>query len=252
MMCVLASDAGGQLAVNDELDGLGHLEPGLARGHAHAGIGGTHPRGERAQRAVGAGVAVGADDAVSGGDDALLRQEGVLHAHLAHVEEVDDAVSAGELPALLGLLGALDVLVGDEVIQNDVHPGLVENIAKARLFKLVDGNRGGDVVAQHDVQLCIDELACLDLGKTGMCGKNFLRQGHSHDGTLLLSVGRTPSGTACAVPAPSRRELSAKQTGGVLYLLLMALTSALMPATMISVSVPAPHVTVLSPQTRPT
>ena len=38
---------------------------------------------------------------------------------------------------------------------------------------------GGDVVAQHDVQLCVDELACLDLGKPGMCGKDLLRQGHS-------------------------------------------------------------------------
>ncbi len=52
-----------------------------------------------------------------------------------------DAPQLEKKPALLGLLGALDVLVGDEVIQNDVHPGLVENIAKARLFKLVDGHR---------------------------------------------------------------------------------------------------------------
>ena len=36
------------------------------------------------------------------------------------------------------------------------------------------------------------------------------------------------------------------------YRLLIALTRARTPATMISVSVPAPHVTVLSPQTRPT
>ena len=26
------------------------------------------------------------------------------------------------------------------------------------------------ILAQHDVQLCVDELACLDLGQTGMCG----------------------------------------------------------------------------------
>ena len=36
------------------------------------------------------------------------------------------------------------------------------------------------------------------------------------------------------------------------YLLLMALTSACTPATMMSVSVPAPHVTVPSPHSRPT
>ena len=151
----------------------------------------------------------------------------MLNAHLAHIVEVEDVVLVGKLAALLGLGCALDVLVGHKVVQHDGNVLLVEHTVKTGLFKLVDGNRGGDVVAQHDVQLCIDELACLDLGKTGMCGKNFLRQGHSHDGTLLLSK-------KC------------------FYLLLIALTSALMPATMISVSVPAPHVTVLSPQTRPT
>ena len=77
------------------------------------------------------------------------------------------------------------------MVQHDGNVFFVEHTVKTGLFKLVDGNGGGDIVAQHDVQLCIDELACLDLGKTGMCGKNFLRQGHSHDGTLLLilSIG---------------------------------------------------------------
>ena len=140
-------------------DGGGHLEPRLAGGHAGGHVRGAHAGGEGPHRAVGAGVAVRADDAVPGGDDALLRQQGVLHAHLAHVEEVDDAVPAGELPALLGLLGALDVLVGDEVVQDDVHSRLVEDVAKARLLKLVDGHRGGDVVAQDDVQVRLDQLS---------------------------------------------------------------------------------------------
>ena len=116
----------------------------------------------------------------------FFRQQSVLNAHLAHIVEVEDIVFVGELAALLGLGGALDVLVGHKVVQHNGNVLFVEHTVKTGLFKLVDGNRGGDVVAQHDVQLCIDELACLDLGKTGMCGKNFLRQGHSHDGTLLF------------------------------------------------------------------
>ena len=136
-------------------------------------------------------MAVRTDHAVACGHDAFFRQQGMLNAHLAHIVEVEDIVFVGELAALLGLGGALDVLVGHKVVQHDGNVLFVEHTVKTGLFKLVDGNRGGDVVAQHDVQLCIDELACLDLGKTGMCGKNFLRQGHSHDGTLLLilSIG---------------------------------------------------------------
>ena len=224
---VLAGDVGAELALEHELDGRGHLEPCHAGGHTGGHIGGANAGGECAQCAVGAGVAVGADDAVTGCHNAFFGQQSVLDAHLAHIVEVEDVVLVGELAALLGLGRALDVLVGNEVVEDDGDVLFVEHAVETRLFELVDGDGGSDVIAQHDVELGVDELACLDLGKTGMCGKNFLRQGHSHDGTLLLSK-------KC------------------FYLLLIALTSALMPATMISVSVPAPHVTVLSPQTRPT
>ena len=94
------------------------------------------------QRAVGAGVAVGADDAVAGGDDAFFGQQGVFNAHLAHVVEVEDVVLVCKGAALLGLGGALDVLVGHKVVQHDGHPLLVEYAVKAGLFKFVDGHRG--------------------------------------------------------------------------------------------------------------
>ena len=74
---------------------------------------------------------------------------------------------------------------------------LSNTLSKPGLFKLVDGHRGGDIVAQHDVELGVDELARLDLGKTCVCGQNFLRQGHSHDTTLLLSF-RLSYRSACA------------------------------------------------------
>src|SRR5699024_5265138 len=182
---VLARDPLGQAAGEDEADGRRHLEPGHAGGHARRHVGGTHAGGKGPPGAVGAGVAVRADDAVAGGDDALFGQQGVLDAHLAHVVEVEDVVLVGKLPALLGLGGALDVLVGDEVVQDDGHPLFVEHAVKTGLLELVDGHRGGDVVAQDDVQFGVDELARLDLVEAGMVCKDLLRQSHSHDTVLL-------------------------------------------------------------------
>ena len=147
-------------------------------------------------------MAVGTDDAVTGGHDAFFGQEGVLNAHLTHIVEVEDIIFVGKLAALLGLGCALDVLIGDEVIQHDGNVLLVEHAVKACLLKLVDGDRGGDIVAQHDIELGIDELACLDLRQTRMCGQNFLRQSHSHGDTLLLSSITPPVAYATA---PSRR-----------------------------------------------
>ena len=110
-----------------------------------------------------------------------MTQEGVLHAHLAHIVEIEDIIFVGKLTALLGLGRTLDVLVGHKVVQHNGDVLFVEHAVEACLFKLVDRHRGGDVVAQHDIELGVDELACLDLGKTCVGGQNFLRQGYSHD-----------------------------------------------------------------------
>ena len=126
-------------------------------------------------------MAVRTDDAVSGGDNALLRQQRMLDAHFTHVIEVADAVTAGEFPALLGLLGGLDVFIGDEVVQDDGDTVLIKDLGKAVLCKFVDGNRGGDVIAQDDVQLCADKLSCLHRFQPRMGSKNLLRHCHSQE-----------------------------------------------------------------------
>ena len=106
------------------------------------------------------------------------------------------------------------------MVEDDGDPLPVKDAVETGLLELVDGHRGGDVVAQDDVQFGVDELTGLDLIEAGVVGEDLLCQCHSH--------------------------------GGAPYLLLMAETSARMPATMMSVSVPAPQVAVPSPQTRPT
>ena len=93
-----------RLALQLHLDGGGDLEPCHARCHAGGHIGGADTGGERPHRAVGAGVAVGTDDAVTGGHDALFGQQGMFNAHLAHIVEVENVVLVGKFAALLGLL----------------------------------------------------------------------------------------------------------------------------------------------------
>ena len=131
-------------------------------------------------------MAVRADHAVTGSDDAFFRQQRMLNAHLTDIVEVEDIVLIGELSALLGLGSALDILIGYKVIQHDSDMLFIKHAVKTGAFKLVDGHRGGDIVAQHNVQLCVDQLACLDLRQSGVCGKDLLRQGHSHGSFLLF------------------------------------------------------------------
>ena len=156
---ILAGDRLAQSSLQLHLDGGGDLKPCHALCHAGGHIGGADTGGERPYRTVGAGVAVGTDDAVTGGHDALFGQQGMFNAHLAHIVEVENVVLVGKFAALLGLRCALDVLIGDKVIQHNIDAGLIKHRVKPGFFKFIDGDRGRDVIAQHDVELGIDELA---------------------------------------------------------------------------------------------
>ena len=117
---------------------------------------------------------------------ALLRQEGVLNAHGAHIIVVVDVELPGKGPALLALGGGLDVLVGSKVVHHQGDAALVEHLVKARRLKFVDGHRGGDVVAQHQVQLGLDQLSGPNAFQSRVTGQDLLCHCHSHADTLLI------------------------------------------------------------------
>ena len=131
-------------------------------------------------------MGVGADDALSGGHQALFRQEGVLHPHLAHVVEVVNVKPLGKGAALQALLGGLDVLVGGEVVHHQGDLALVKDPGEPLLVKLPDGHGRGDVVAQDHVQLGPDQLAGLHFRQAGVGSEDFLRHCHSHRKNLLF------------------------------------------------------------------
>ena len=133
-------------------------------------------------------MAVGTDDTVARGYDALFGQQRMLDTHLTHIVEVEDVVFVSKLAALLGLGGALDILVGYKVVQHDVDAGAVKHRVKTGLLKLVDSYRGGDVVTQHDVELGVDELARGHGCFSAMRGQDLLCHGHSHGVPSVLKA----------------------------------------------------------------
>ena len=147
---------------------------------------GADAGGEGAQGAVGTGVGVRADDDFTGQRQPLFRQQGVFHAHAAHVKEVGDVVLMRKIPCSLAKLGGFDVLAGGVVIQYDGDFVLIKNLGQASLLKLADGHRSGDVVAEHQIQLCLNELAYFHGGQSGVFRQNLLGHRHSHLKFLLI------------------------------------------------------------------
>ena len=175
---VLARNARIELAVDLEKDGFGNLEPCLARGKAHARIGGADARGEGTERTVGAGVRVGADDQIARGDDALLRKQRMLDAHATDLPVMGDALSAREFAGDLGLLGGGDIFVGRVVVGDEQHSFGVEHLVNADFSNLLDCNGGGNVICQNQIKIAFDQLTRYDFLQSSMGGQNLF--GHSH------------------------------------------------------------------------
>ena len=97
-------------AGNGDLDRFRHLQPGFTADHCSSDVGAAHAGGKCAHCAIGAGVAVGADDELTSANDALFRQEAMLNAHLADFIIMLDLVGFREIADGFALLRALDVL----------------------------------------------------------------------------------------------------------------------------------------------
>ncbi len=128
-------------------------------GHAGGHVRGTHARGKRAERAIGAGVGIRANDAVACGHKAFFRAAARARCPFPHIVEIQDIVFVRKHAALPGLLAALMSLLGTKWSITRLIFVLSNTASKPRLFKFVDGHGAGDIVAQHHIQLCLDELA---------------------------------------------------------------------------------------------
>jgi len=151
-----------QFAVDDKFDRRRNLEPQFAREHGGGEIRAADAGGKSAQGAVGAGVAVRADDQVAGKNDALFRQQRVFDAHLSAFVEIRYAELEGELADGFALLGGVDVFVRRKMIQNQRHPVAVKNLLPAGRAEFADGDGRRDVVAQRDIDPGVDEPAGRD------------------------------------------------------------------------------------------
>ena len=72
------------------------------------------------------------------------------------------------------------------MIENDGDFLPVKDLFPAAAAEFPDGDRGGDIVAQHHIRGDGDELAGRHLGQTRVGGQYFLRHCHSQMRFLLI------------------------------------------------------------------
>ena len=142
---ILAAHISGQRAGQVDLNSLGYFEPGGAAGHSAADIGLAHAGAQRVQRAVGAGVGVGADNDFTGSNQALVRQQSVFDAHAAYLKVIFDFVLAGEVAHALAHSSGFYILAGRKMV-GDQSNFIFVKYRLADSFKFGDSRRTGNIV----------------------------------------------------------------------------------------------------------
>ena len=125
-------------------------------------------------------MGVRADDHVPCHGKPFFRQERMLDAHLSHLEIVRYLIFPGKLSDAFAVLRRLDILIGHEMIRHQSNLVFVEHALILKLFHFLDGHGAGNVIAQHQIQLRLDQLSCLHLVKPCRRGKDLLCHRHSH------------------------------------------------------------------------
>ena len=177
---VLARYPFGGLSGQVKADSRRDLEPRLARSHTGRHIGRSNAGRKRAQRAVGAGVRIGAYDRLARSDKPLLGQKRVLHTHLAHVVEVCNVLIVRELAAHLTVLRRLYILIRREVVEHYRHLVFVENLIETRGLKFLYRDRSRNVVAENHIELSAYKLSGFNAVQTRVRGKYLLSHCHAH------------------------------------------------------------------------
>ena len=136
-------------------------------------------------------MGIGADHRIPGSHQSLFRQECMLDAHVSHVKIVGDPVNIGKIPAAFAVFCRFYIFIGDKMIHDQGDLFLIKNSLVLHFLHFIDGHGRCDIISQHQIQPCLDQLACLYLWKPRMGGQDFLRHCHSHLESLLSF------GTAC-------------------------------------------------------
>ena len=126
------------------------------------------------------------DDHVSGYSKAFFRKQRMLDSHLTHFKIIGNLVAACKFTHTFAVLRRFDIFVRHKMIRYKGDFVFMEHTVHVHFLHLLDGNRARNVVAQYQIQVCLDQLTGLHVIKSCMGRQNFLRHCHSHICIILL------------------------------------------------------------------
>ncbi len=91
-------------------------------------------------------------------------------------------MAARKLSDAFAVLRRFDIFIRDKVIHHQGDLVLIKNILFCHFIHFMDGHRRCDIISQHQIEISLDELSRLYIGKPGMGSQDFLCHCHCfHD-----------------------------------------------------------------------
>jgi hypothetical protein len=118
-------------------------------------------------------VAIPHDDGKSGPHQSLFREYGMANPVSAYVKKVFDTMPPRPVPEDLTLFCGLGVFGRTHMVNDHLDPGSIKDLIHAFCNKIVDGNGGGDFMAEHPIQFKYPRIAKGPIHQMGI--KNFFR-----------------------------------------------------------------------------
>ena len=104
----------------------------------------------------------------------------MLDSHLAHLEIIGDLIPICKFSHTFAVLRRFDILIRDKMIRHQRDLILVKNAVHLHFFHFPDRDRAGNVIAEHQIQIRLDELSRFHGLKPRVSGQDLLCHSHSH------------------------------------------------------------------------
>ena len=169
-----------RLSCQYELDRTWNFEPQLSHCHTGCNICCSDTCRKCTKCTVCTCMGICTDNHISRNRKSFFRKECMLYSHFTYIKIVCNIIFAGKLTHAFAMLCGFNVLIWSKVIHHKCDLVFVKYTLYIHFSDFMNCNRRSNIIAQNQIQVCLDQLSGADRRQACMCCKNLLSHCHSH------------------------------------------------------------------------
>ena len=177
---IFSADPFVRLSYNIKFDCRRYFKPCFSGSHAGCHICTSHTSRKCTKCTVCTCMGICTDNHISRNRKSFFRKKCMLYSHLTYIKIVCNIIFAGELAHAFAMLCGFNVFIWSKVIHHKCDFIFVKYTLYIHFSDFMNCNRRSNIIAQNQIQVCLDQLSGADRRQACMCCKNLLSHCHSH------------------------------------------------------------------------